>query len=315
VAENVVKVDIIAENADLKKKLAETEAALAAVGNKGGKQADAGLGAVSRSAKALSAVMRLVAIPAIAIGAAVKFAQVLNSMLDPAKHLRNEFRGIADDFSRGINVASIGLNFGQLVGDEASIRQQANEQVKKITDALEATLGSTGRVLRGKVGILSGVDLPEADLKKQAVDAVRQVEAARDRAIANAREQRERNIKKEGAALSAQLADNDEDRLLIEHEQRKLDIRLKYNTLGNNAIDAATQALLTKLDALYQKSLDKQLTAKRKQIRDIINELEKAQTEGFSLGDLNFSNSGAGTALETLGNNFVSSFRNHGSGQ
>lgn len=193
-ADNKVQVDLVAENRDLVAKLADAEARLAAVGQKGGSQAASGLESVSRSANALSAVLRLVTIPAVAVGSALRFAQGLNEMLDTAKHLRNEFNGIAETFARGINNQSIKLNFGDAAASDADLVKQANAAAAAISKKLEEDLSNPARIARargGKVGAWLGEmfgDLSDDKLKSQAQTAINGVYNTLSEARKNAAE-------------------------------------------------------------------------------------------------------------------------------
>lgn len=315
-ADNRVQVDIVAENAQLKAKLAESEALLARAGQKGGKEAAGGIESVTKSASALGRVIRLITFPAVAITAAMRMASVLHGMLDPAKNLRNEFIGLAEDFNRGINSASIGLRFGESAQQAADITAAAARQVEAVTDRLETKLSDSGRIMRGKMGKILGIDQSDEKLVGDAKKSIAAIEAARDRAIENARIARERANRLDENAAELKVQPNDFDRLTLEGKQVYAEYLRKFNaeqTAEEKDHLSKMQELYNQYHAMRYKVLKEAIAREQ---RESLAAVQRAQTSGFGLnGGGPPSLAGTGTALQFLTDNIASFARTQGGGR
>lgn len=311
-AQNEVKVEFTGDASGVQKAGKEAEAAVKSVGDKGGKQAAGGLDAAAKQANVLRKALALAALPLAAFGAASKIAGLLNNALDPARHLRNEFRGMAEDFARASNIQAVGLRFGNQAEQEAAIVAGAAQRIEQITAALQAKLEL--RATTGKIGTILGiVDSPEK-LAKDAENAIKVVEAARDRAIENAKIARERSNRQEENQAALRVAPNELARLELEGQQTYDEYRRRRNQEQEIDEKAHLDRLQDLYNQYYQKRLKSLKDALAAQEREILESLRRQQEAGFALGDINFSNSGTDTALGVIGREFAQAFRNHGGG-
>lgn len=139
-SDNRVQVDIVAENKDLRAKLAESEAQLAAVGQRGGAKAAAGIDSATHAASTFSKALRLIALPVTVVSAAVKLAGYFADADERAKAFGKTLDSIGNKFQEGVAQSAFKLRLGPVEVDEDAALASMRTALKAIDDASEAVL-------------------------------------------------------------------------------------------------------------------------------------------------------------------------------
>lgn len=377
--DNRVQIDIVAENADLRAKLAQAESQLEGFkkGNEGAAtSADAALQQATKSARSLSQIMRFIVLPAAIWDGAKRLLTFFSEAEERAKAFRNQVSAIAQQFETISRQGSLELRLGALELDQAKIQEQARAAADAVNQALQAALADPNRVadqniFGGMFGTKSNDDLVrEATAALDRIESARQqlqavaAENAKRRAFAEETElfrirasvavgeekrklemivalreraaalERSRGTKEERDRAKAiaderakaeatkidrdrqnerdarqsaersqqgELANTDREREEIEHQERIAAIRREFRDRDDAESIAAMERRLENERKIYDKHLALMKQAHDRQLREMLEADRKAQTEGFTIKDLNTANIGSGAALQVIG--------------
>lgn len=377
-ADNRVQVEIVAENRDLRAKLAEAEAQIAAFGKSGGAKAAAGLDVATRAASLLSKTLRLIALPVTVVSAAVKLAGYIADADERAKAFGKTLDEIGNRFSEGVAQSAFKLRLGPVEVDEDAALKAMRDALKAIDDASDKVLkndsntaaatllpkavadwlGVKGteevvrlaeaqkdrirQAIRDQTSALAEAqrrraeDLAQQDLQARIAaakgteraaleaemterkrsesirrargrDAVALKAIAEDQAKAerqaqeDAREKSRQGVRSEIAGSLKELANTDAAKQEIDHQEKLAEIRRRYRQAQSEEEKGLLQELFDFEMKLDEKKKALQKEARERQIREMIDEQKKAQSDGFTIKDINTNGVGSGSALQIIG--------------
>jgi hypothetical protein len=137
--------------------------------------------------------------------------------------------------------------------------------------------------------------------KKQALEEIDALESALavkrlHRAEQDLRAGRESAVR----GQETELANTDTEREEIAHQERIAAIRKEFRDREDQESIEAFEKRMENETAIYEKHKKLQAQAAARQIRELVEQLRKAQTDGFLPKDVNFSNVGSGAAIQFL---------------
>lgn len=315
-----VQVDIVAENVQLKAKLAETEALLAKQGQRasvGGKETAAAFDGATKSVGVFSKALRFIAFPAIIFETAKRISEAI---LDSAEHTRiwrEEVRKVGDAYAEASRQA-------QLTTRQGSFGQQRAQQLKEELDAIgeaqkkleeaRAHQYAQEKAAAEEVRNAGFQDQKFAeDVLRRKLERIDKVEGADVRAAeeelkritAAGRKRREaedeltaRQVRSRVLKSRATLAENDPElKARIELEDALQQVRIESAGQTNKKILDDYEELMANMELATMRSLKKISDAQNKQLREYIEEIKKAQTDGFLPKDVNVGALGAESTL------------------
>lgn len=342
-ADNRVQVDIVAENAQLRAKLAESEALLAAAGKKGAAetaQASAGLQDVAKSAGLIGKALRLIGIPAIVLGVAKSVTVEIQNWIDRTRIFKEEVR----EAGRAITDASTSAQLGARgpAGARAAQRLKETQELQDAITKIEGE-GEDGRLRKlrdkeqkqkaaieyqerylGNGQQRLGEGTPPVQALRETQRQIRAIEDEKDRVRKEFIKRREvedaevaRGLERQVKGLDIQLAANDPElKAKLELEQKKQDIELQFQGETDTKLLALKAQLIAKTEALEKIAADRRAAARDRQIEEDKRAVQRSQTSGFGLnGGGPPSLAGTGTALQFLTDNIASFARTQGGGR
>ncbi len=342
-ADNRVQVDIVAENAQLKAKLAETEkelARFAAKGAKDGQGAAFGFKDLTASAGLFSKAMRFIGIPAMVLQGAQKLTTEIQNWRDRTRAFKDEVR----EAGRAITDASTNAQLGARgpAGARAAQRLKEAQELQEAITKIEGE-GENGRLrkLKEKEDIQRraieyqerfigngrqrlGEGTPPVQALRETQRQIRIIEEEKDRVRKEFEKRREvedadvaRGLQRQVKDLDIQLAANDPElKAKLELEQKKQDIELQFQGETDAKLLALKAQLIAKTEELDKIAADRRAAARDRQIQEDLRAVQRAQTSGFGLnggGPPSFA--GTGTALQFLTDNIASFARTQGGGR
>lgn len=326
--DNRVQVDIVAENRQLRAKLADSEAQIAAFKLKsedGVASVGAGFEKSTRAARLFRSAIGYIAFPLVLVETAKTIANKIQDAIEKTRLFKEEVAGLTKNFKDASKASQIAVQQGpaaanrnkeleeelrllgelqeklqKAIGSEASARRRAVEEVQE-GNYQNANLEAT--VLQIK---LNNIDKEEGARRRAVEEEIRGVrEAGRKRREAE-EELRTKPIRESLEERIAQARiqgaeNNPELRAKLELEQKKHIIEIEFAKETNAAVLALRDELLQQLDNLDAQSRQRRKDAELRQLRELLAEFKKAQSEGFTIKDLNTANIGSGSALQVIG--------------
>lgn len=296
-----VQVDIVAENVQLKAKLAETEALLARSGQKGGKEAAAGFEGATKSVGAFGKAMRLLSFPAIVITSAWQISKYLTDAANRAEDFRAKLADIGKEFHAGAVTGALQLRVGDVQIDKIKARQTAQQLESTIQQEIFSTYVSGSIVNKlAPVWLSKLLGMDDASIKrmvKDASDRLKGVKGDLQTTIANIDQQAGRQRLDRQTALEIEAALDERVKTEIVFQQRRLEVEREFGSEGTKASAAEYQARMDLLNKIEKQAMDKIAAARSKQLRDYLDEIKKAQSEGFLPKDVNVSALGGDSTL------------------
>lgn len=329
-AENRVQVDIVAENADLRQKLAQAEAAIASfgatgkkdaggaataleeaeqiltnIGKNGAAGAERGISRAASATKAFGTALRYLAFPVIVVTSALKVSQYLLDAQERAKRFREELRGITQEFTSQANADALKVRIGSFELDKTQAQRSAQaleETLKQNIFQRLTTATLVNKLAPGYVSALLGFD--DASIKKMVAEAsaaLKKVQEDLQNELASIAENQRRAFAGEENAARLRLILDEETRIREEWRLREQELERQWNATR----EETTRAHLEAMRNLESQYVDQRLlmlkNAIDRQNREFIDQQKKLQSEGFTIKDLNTTNIGSGSALQIIG--------------
>ena len=337
-ADNRVQVDLVAENSDLRAKLAQAEAQIDRFGqgSQGATQRAAdGFQEMTRSAQLFGKAIRFLAFPAIIWESAKRVSTWLQDAIDKTRTYKEEIKQVSEAFLEQSRAAQIATQQGPRGTERAKQASDEVKTVQKLQEELERARASEASARKRAFREVEDARIDDAGVVRQMIDdrmkAIDREEGARTRAAENelkrvteqGRKAREaaddaakRPVERRIADQRIQLAaNNPELKAKLELEQAKKDIELQFKGETNAALLAMQAELLKNVEELNRRSLEKIQAEQRRQLSEMVAEARRAQEQGFGLSAGAPAFAGTGTALQFLQDNIASFARTASGGR